>query len=143
MITENAFECDATVERFRCVIAHMFDSSPAVGKELGALGVDPSTEKHTNLPGPFSITYKLALKLHLTRICDLSTRGVLLLFRGRSIFSALLAERRLRNSGSDEPHRTAANVLLQASGRDRVADGVAGHNKLNTSILLAPARVVV
>ena len=44
MLTENAFERDATAERFRCVIAHMFDSSPALRKELGALGVDPSTD---------------------------------------------------------------------------------------------------
>jgi hypothetical protein len=60
MLTENAFERDATVERFRCVVAHMFDSSPAVGKELGALGVDPSTDNDIGLPGPLSITYGLS-----------------------------------------------------------------------------------
>jgi hypothetical protein len=51
MLTKNAFERNAAAERFRYVIAHIFDSSPAARKELGALGVDPSTGKRTNRPG--------------------------------------------------------------------------------------------
>lgn len=42
MLAENAFKGDTATQRFRCVVAHIFHSSPASGQDFGAIGVDPS-----------------------------------------------------------------------------------------------------
>ena len=35
MLAENAFKGDTAAQRFRCVVAHIFHSSPASGQDLG------------------------------------------------------------------------------------------------------------
>jgi hypothetical protein len=140
MLTENALECDAAAERFRDVIAHIFDSSPAIRKALGALGVGPLTGEHTkSLRHSSNSQTRDEVAVAAPRRLSSSRRSTPVL----SVSALFFAKHRIRSSGSDEPHRTAAKWLLQASGRDRVANGVAGNNKFNSPILLAAARVIV
>jgi hypothetical protein len=42
MLAKCALECSAAIERFGCVISHVFNCSPSIGLRFGAIGVQPS-----------------------------------------------------------------------------------------------------
>jgi len=41
MLAEGALECSATIDRFGCVISHIFNRSPFTRPIIGALGAEP------------------------------------------------------------------------------------------------------